>query len=560
MSLPTNKADEADFIRYTSVDNRLKLGDFSNGDVVLKNLLPKQIILTSNVTTSPLDVCVWQLKLYAIVGNFLIQFESDSETEKVTAVVYLPEALLKKSSPNEVLSFGRPNVVSITPTIGGVHVFSDGDDDCYEEIVTHIVLQLETEVESEKNYNIWYESLRERCSKKSLSARVRFSEPIKVEHKVHINVSDQKLVSSTDAEQGGRLRHENFGASNLPEEIIDFIISQGITSNDIDIVKDAAVLENCAKLAMQLPILGEPAVSLRKILHSNVLPNLEDFLTKEPVSELYEIHAKIDAGMQAEVFKATRLSDGVPVAMKKIIMKNERVELPALTNEIAFLHAARHQNVIALYSAHRQKTSFYLALEFMGGGKLTDLLENDICFSEKEIATIMREILQGLAYLHRQGCLHRDIKSDNILINEAGQLKIGDFGFAVSAAIGKRKTVVGTPYWMAPEVARGEVYDISADVWSLGIFLIELCDGLPPWFGIPPLKALIKITTSTAPTISSKTRKPSRMLMEFSKLMLQKAPQKRSTCEDLLQHPFVSPANTFPDSSFLTKYINNKKK
>eukprot|EP00658_Telonema_sp_P-2_P050119 TRINITY_DN38171_c0_g1_i1.p1 TRINITY_DN38171_c0_g1~~TRINITY_DN38171_c0_g1_i1.p1 ORF type:complete len:172 (-),score=11.56 TRINITY_DN38171_c0_g1_i1:198-713(-) len=171
----------------------------------------------------------------------------------------------------------------------------------------------------------------------------------------------------------------------------------------------------------------------------------------------------------------------------------------------------------------------------------------------------MREILQGLAYLHRQGCLHRDIKSDNILINERGELKIGDFGFAVSAAVGKRKTVVGTPYWMAPEVAKGEVYDISADVWSLGIFLIELCDGLPPWFGIPPLKALVKIATQPAPTISSKTRKPTRALIEFSKLMLQKSPQKRSSCDDLLQHPFLSPGNTYPDSSFLVKYVNKKK-
>merc|ERR1719223_2087578 len=109
----------------------------------------------------------------------------------------------------------------------------------------------------------------------------------------------------------------------------------------------------------------------------------------------------------------------------------------------------------------------------------------------------------ALAYVHRQHRLHRDIKSDNILVDLAGNVKIADFGFAVSLTKeeDKRRSVVGTPYWMAPELIRGLSYGDKVDVWSMGITAIEMAEGEPPHIHEPPLRALLLITTQGTPAI-----------------------------------------------------------
>lgn len=497
-------------------------------------------------------VCVWQLRFVVLAGNFLLVFDDDKESATLSTFLYLPEALVKLCGPNEVLACGRKDVVIITPSIGLVRMLaatSDRDD----TMVASITLHLETEPQQ------WINKLQRISSKRSLSARLQFSAPENVDQKVHLNIIDQKATASASTATSGPNSHPsgNFGARQLPVEMLQFMVSQGVTADDLDPNIDISVLESCVRIVKER---DEPEVSLEALMHSGKNVNLEDYLSKEDPKTLYDIQVKIDAGMQGEVFKAIRKADNTPIAIKRVIIKNERKELPPLSNEVAFLHAARHKNVVGLHTAHKIDRNLYLAMEMMDGGKLTDLLEMDILFEEKEVATIMREVLQGLAYLHRQGCVHRDIKSDNILVNGKGELKIGDFGFAASAVSGKRKTVVGTPYWMAPEVARGEPYGFPADVWSMGIFLIELCDGLPPWMGVPPLKALVKIATLPPPEIKASRRKVSKSCHEFARLMLQKAPNKRLNCDELLQHPFVSGMNTFPNTSFLVKYLAEKDK
>ncbi|KAK1858592.1 hypothetical protein I4F81_001193 [Pyropia yezoensis] len=128
---------------------------------------------------------------------------------------------------------------------------------------------------------------------------------------------------------------------------------------------------------------------------------------------------------------------------------------------------------------------------------------------EPLIAYILAEVLAGLAALHRTGRIHRDVKSDNTLVATDGRVKVGDFGFAAEVPPGgARHTVVGTPFWMAPEVIRGDPYGAAADVWAAGILAIELADGAPPHLGLPPLRAMYLIAAAGAPAPSPATRGP----------------------------------------------------
>ena len=129
-------------------------------------------------------------------------------------------------------------------------------------------------------------------------------------------------------------------------------------------------------------------------------------------------------------------------------------------------------------------------MELMDAGCLTEILGPEINFPETHIAYVCRNVLQALSYLHSTNKLHRDIKSDNVLLNSQGEVKLADFGFAagLTKEADKRKSVVGTPFWMAPELIRGSSYDGSVDIWSLGITALEMADGEPPHYREPPLR------------------------------------------------------------------------
>lgn len=149
-------------------------------------------------------------------------------------------------------------------------------------------------------------------------------------------------------------------------------------------------------------------------------------------------------------------------------------------------------------------------------------------------------VLKGLAYMHRSHRLHRDIKSDNIMVDFNGAVKIADFGFAIGLTEeeDKRRSVVGTPYWMAPELIRGLEYDSRVDVWSLGITALEMADGEPPWLHEPPLRALLLITTEGMPGVKHPSRWSS-AFKHFLQCCMHVQAAKRATAEQLLMVRFV---------------------
>ncbi|XP_072265274.1 mitogen-activated protein kinase kinase kinase kinase 3 isoform X5 [Pyxicephalus adspersus] len=202
-------------------------------------------------------------------------------------------------------------------------------------------------------------------------------------------------------------------------------------------------------------------------------------------------------------------------------------------------------------------------MEFCGGGSLQDIYHVTGPLSEQQIAYVSRETLQGLYYLHNKGKMHRDIKGANILLTDNGHVKLADFGVSaqITATIAKRKSFIGTPYWMAPEVAAVERkggYNQLCDIWAVGITSIELAELQPPMFDLHPMRALFLMTKSNfqPPKLKDKM-KWSNSFHHFVKMALTKNPKKRPTAEKMLQHPFVTqPINRTLAIELLDK-VNN---
>jgi len=225
-------------------------------------------------------------------------------------------------------------------------------------------------------------------------------------------------------------------------------------------------------------------------------------------------------------------------------LNNQNMKL--LVTEIGIMKSSIHPNIVRYYESYLVAETIWVVMEFMGGGCLTEVLEqfeNGIQMTEGQIASACAATLKGLAYIHTLHRIHRDIKSDNILLGEDGSVKLADFGYAAQLTRDKQKrnTIVGTPYWMAPELIRGQNYDQKVDMWSLGIMCMEMSEGEPPYMEYPPLRALFLITTKGIPDLKDQS-KWSAEYKDFLSKCLDKEPETRLEAADLLKHPFLKKA------------------
>ncbi|XP_042294961.1 mitogen-activated protein kinase kinase kinase kinase 1 isoform X2 [Sceloporus undulatus] len=206
----------------------------------------------------------------------------------------------------------------------------------------------------------------------------------------------------------------------------------------------------------------------------------------------------------------------------------------------------KHDNIVAYYGSYIRFNKLWICMEFCGGGSLQDVYQATGPLTELQIAYVCRETLKGLSYLHNQGKIHRDIKGANILLNDHGAVKLADFGISaqLSATFARRMSFIGTPYWMAPEVAAVELkggYNELCDVWSVGITAIELAELQPPLFDVHPLRVLVLMTKSgyQPPKLKEKARwTPA--FHNFVKVTLTKNPKKRPSASKMLTHQLVT--------------------
>ena len=351
--------------------------------------------------------------------------------------------------------------------------------------------------------------------------------PFNVQHLEHVGIDPR---SST-------------GFTGLPEKWRALLQVSGITRDEID-AHPQEVLD-----VIQFHLQGPPPkLPTRQTLERNVLKAIE--IGSIDPNKILKKERKLGEGAGGVVYVCTDLRDNTKWAVKISPMS----DLANIKNEIAMHSLSQHDNIVRYKETFAHGDSLWILLEFMEGGALTDVLGRHIKWKENLIAYVCREAFKGLAFLHRHHRLHRDIKSDNILVNFEGKVKLADFGFAVGLTEeeDKRKSVVGTPYWMAPELIRGLEYDFKVDVWSMGITAIEMAEGEPPLMDEQPLRALLLITIQPPATL----KKPAQWSNNFNHIIkrcLMTRPEQRATTEQLLMHPFIKSACEAPEFGAFVK-------
>ncbi|XP_064320160.1 STE20-like serine/threonine-protein kinase isoform X2 [Phalacrocorax carbo] len=268
--------------------------------------------------------------------------------------------------------------------------------------------------------------------------------------------------------------------------------------------------------------------------------------------EFWEIIGELGDGAFGKVFKAQNKETKVLAAAKVIDTKSEE-ELEDYMVEIDILASCDHPNIVKLLDAFYYENNLWILIEFCAGGAVDAvMLELERPLTEPQIKVVCRQTLEALNYLHENKIIHRDLKAGNILFTLEGDIKLADFGVSAknTRTIQRRDSFIGTPYWMAPEVVMCETskdrpYDYKADIWSLGITLIEMAQIEPPHHELNPMRVLLKIAKSDPPTLAQPS-KWSSDFKDFLKKCLEKNVDARWSATQLLQHPFVTVTSNKP--------------
>ncbi|XP_052359177.1 STE20-like serine/threonine-protein kinase isoform X1 [Oncorhynchus keta] len=282
----------------------------------------------------------------------------------------------------------------------------------------------------------------------------------------------------------------------------------------------------------------------------------------ENPEEIWEIIGELGDGAFGKVYKAQNKQTGILAAAKVIDTKTEE-ELEDYMVEIDILASCDHHNIVKLLDAFYYDSKLWILIEFCAGGAVDAvMLELERPLTEPQIRVVCKQTLQALLYLHDNKVIHRDLKAGNILLSLNGDVKLADFGVSAknTKTLQRRDSFIGTPYWMAPEVVMCETfkdrpYDYKADIWSLGVTLIEMAQIEPPNHEMNPMRVLLKIAKADPPTLMQ----PSRWSPEFSDFLrkcLDKNVDNRWNVAQLLQHPFLS---TVTDSRPLRELIAEAK-
>lgn len=260
----------------------------------------------------------------------------------------------------------------------------------------------------------------------------------------------------------------------------------------------------------------------------------------------FEGRVKLDkfiaAGANGKVYKC--FCD-IPAFGGSCAVKIAAKQSEQLKNEIDILKSLSHEKILTYYGSAETDRHLRLFMEYMPGGSLAAHIKERKVLNEDDSRKFTLQILQAVSYIHSQGIIHRDVKGSNVLLDQFGNIKVADFGLSrriqITGSKGESNVLsyCGTPYWMAPEVIRGEGYERRADIWSLGCTSVEMLTGSPPLGHLNPQAASFKI--GSGPIVLTLPQSVSQDAKDFIKVALTWDPEDRPWSHELLRHRFLLP-------------------
>lgn len=296
----------------------------------------------------------------------------------------------------------------------------------------------------------------------------------------------------------------------------------------------------------------------RRRRDAEVIARLARICNPDDPTALYKNLIKIGQGGTGGVYTAYDVNTNESVAIKQMNLE-EQPKKELIINEIIVMKESSHRNIVNFIDSYLLHGDLWVVMEYMEGGNLTDVVTYNV-MTEDQIGAVCREVLQGLVHLHSKGVIHRDIKSDNILLSMRGDIKLTDFGFCaqINEYNAKRTTIVGTPYWMAPEMVSRTAYGPKIDIWSLGIMAIEMIEGEPPYLNETQHRALYLIVTNGTPKLKDPDALTD-IFTEFLNWALQVDVDKRATANQLLEHEFLKTAESVRSLAPLVRNARHQK-
>jgi calcium-dependent protein kinase len=249
-------------------------------------------------------------------------------------------------------------------------------------------------------------------------------------------------------------------------------------------------------------------------------------------------------GSQGIVLDGKSAVTGEEVAIKGLVTKDLTEEkFGFLYNEVENLLHMDHPHVCRVFEVYEDENAIFLVMEKCQGEDLYTHLEASTCYSESHAAHLSRQMVEAVTYCHSHNVCHRDLKLENWVYKDSKNttLKLIDFGFSrdINDA-GGMTALLGTCYYVAPEVVNGPQYDFRCDLWSLGIITYMLLTGQPPYWGLTPEEVLQKIKTDAPDTDSPGWVNASPEAKDFVLSLLQRRPEDRLSGEALLRHPWIA--------------------
>ncbi|KAG9508675.1 Serine/threonine-protein kinase PAK 1, partial [Fragariocoptes setiger] len=356
---------------------------------------------------------------------------------------------------------------------------------------------------------------------------------------------DTDVLSSKDKSKEGTYDANNenssFNEQKIDQTTIDRVVEDTvkIAAASSSVKPSIDVVANGVDLRIK-PVPMRRGIKRHKQLDDGSwLKKLREIVSDEDPQQKFRLLHKIGSGATGIVYKAMDNETAEIVAIKTIdIAKQAKKDL--IFTEILVMKQNKHPNVINYHESYLvNNNQLWVVMEYMEFGPLTDLVTTMI-LREGQIAALVREVLKAVEFLHRNKVCWRDIKSDNVLLGLDGQVKAIDFGFCAQMddINDKRRTVVGSPYWLSPEIINRKGYDTKTDIWSTGILVLEMLNGEPPYLTETPLRAIFLIASCGKPKIDYERLSPE--LADFLNRCLDVDPAKRATASELLQHQFLA--------------------